>query len=361
MSRHKGKSTFSHSWSGLLFLAPGLLLYVLVIIVPTLQTINLSLQKWDGVNAAVWVGLRNYADVFADPILRGSILNALFLILFFCVLPIIPGLFMTALLTRGKTRGMAVYRLVFFLPQVFPLVAVGIIWRWVYSPTGILNQVLGWAGIPSRTGWLGSFTWALPALGLIGAWVQSGLTMMLFLSGAGSIDPELYEAVRLDGAGPVREFFTVTLPGLRAQISLALTVTVISALASFDLVFVSTSGGPFYRTTVPGLLVYQRLIAGDIGHASALAIVLAATVLLAALAASRTAPHDDAERTVARRGDRTVARGGDRTGSRGENRTVVRGGDRTFPPNSKAKVRNRLAATVPPSPTPSSTTMGAGE
>ena len=285
--RTRRKTEAKRQWSGLAFLAPGLLLYLAVIIVPTVQTINLSLWKWDGVNTAVWAGMRNYMDVFTDRILRGSILHALVLILFFCVIPIVMGLVMTSLMTRGKKRGMAVFRLIFFLPQVLPLVAVGIMWRWVYSPTGILNQVLGWFGIHTDTGWLGSWTWALPALGLIGAWVQSGLTMMLFLSGAGAIDPELYEAVRLDGAGPLREFFTVTMPGLRAEISLALTVTVISALASFDLVYVTTSGGPFYSTTVPGLLVYQRLVSGDIGHAAALAIVLSCTVLLAALAASR--------------------------------------------------------------------------
>ena len=281
------KPRAKRQWSGLAFLAPGLILYVAVILVPAGQTVNLSLWKWDGVNVAVWVGMHNYMDVFTDTILRGSIVHALILILFFCVLPIVMGLIMTSLLTRGKKRGMAVFRLIFFLPQVLPLVAVGIMWRWVYSPTGILNQVLGWFGLDRGIGWLGSYTWALPALGVIGAWVQSGLTMMLFLSGAGAIDPELYEAVRLDGAGPVREFFTVTVPGLRVEISLALTVTVISALASFDLVYVTTSGGPFYSTTVPGLLVYQRLVSGDIGHAAALAIVLSCTVLLAALAASR--------------------------------------------------------------------------
>jgi len=285
-STHKPTAK-KRQWSGLLFLAPGLILYLAVIIRPTVQTINLSLWKWDGVNTAIWVGLSNYADVFTDRILRGSILHALFLILFFCVLPIVMGLIMTALLARGKRKGMAAFRLIFFLPQVLPLIAVGIMWRWVYAPTGILNQVLSWFGIHASMGWLGSSTWALPALGLIGAWVQSGLTMMLFLAGAGAIDPELYESVRLDGAGPIREFFTVTIPGLRAEISLALTVTVISALASFDLVYVTTSGGPFYSTTVPGLLVYQRLIAGDVGHAAALAIVLSCTVLLAALAASR--------------------------------------------------------------------------
>jgi raffinose/stachyose/melibiose transport system permease protein len=279
--------TKRRQWSGLAFLAPGLLLYLLVSIIPAGQTLNLSLWKWDGVNQSTWVGLGNYVDVFTNKILRDSLSHAFFLILFFCVLPVVMGLFMTALLTRRRTRGIAAFRLIFFLPQVLPLVAVGIIWRWVYAPRGILNQGLGLLGVETRMGWLGSMTWALPALGLIGAWVQSGLTMMLFMAGARAIDPELYEAVRLDGAGAVREFFTVTLPGLRAEVGLALTVTVISALAAFDLVYVTTGGGPYYSTTVPGLLVYQNLMARDVGHAAALAIVLSATVLLVALTVAR--------------------------------------------------------------------------
>ena len=293
------KKTHRRQWTGLAFLAPGLLLYGAVILYPAAKTINLSLWKWDGVNAATWKGLRNYADIATDPVLRGSILHAVILIVFFSFLPIAIGLVMAALLARGRRRGLAAFRLVYFLPQVLPLVAVGIVWRWVYAPTGILNQVLGWAGVHTTTGWLGSWNWALPALGLIGAWVQSGLTMMLFFSGIGAIDPSLYEAVRLDGAGPVREFLTITVPGLRSQISLALTVTVISALASFDLVYVTTGGGPYYRTTVPGLLVYQNLIAGDVGHAAALAIVLSAIVVLAAVLAARVAADKDADRAGA--------------------------------------------------------------
>jgi raffinose/stachyose/melibiose transport system permease protein len=249
----------------------------------------LSLWRWDGVNAATWRGWANYVDVVTDPILRGSILHALFLLLFFSGLPVTIGLVMAALLTRRRLPGLAFFRLVFFLPQILPLIAVGFIWRWAYSPTGLVNQVLEAIGLTAAPGraWLGEWDWALPAIGLIGTWVQSGLCMMLFVGGAGQIDPNLYEAARLDGASAVREFFAVTLPGLRADIGLALTITVISALASFDLVYVTTSGSPAHRTDVPGLLVYQRLLAGDLGHAAALAVVLSALVVLAALATSR--------------------------------------------------------------------------
>ncbi|MDR1214320.1 MAG: sugar ABC transporter permease [Propionibacteriaceae bacterium] len=274
-------------WSGLWFVLPALLLYGGLILYPAARTINLSLWRWDGVNQATWRGWANYVDVALDPILRGSILHAGLLIVFFSLIPVGLGLVWASLLTRRRIRGLAWFRLVFFLPQILPLVAVGVIWRWALAPQGLINQVLGWFGLDQGRAWLGEWDYALIAIGLIGAWVQSGLCMMLFMAGCGRIDRELYEAVRLDGAGPWREFWAVTWPGLRSEVGLALTVTVIAALASFDIVFVTTNGSPGHRTDVPGLLIYQRLVAGDLGHAAALAVVLSGLVLLAALATSR--------------------------------------------------------------------------
>jgi raffinose/stachyose/melibiose transport system permease protein len=292
-ARTRGAGVSRRQWSGLLFVIPALALYGTLILYPAARTINLSLWDWDGVNAATWVGGANYADVFTDSVLRGSIVHAFILIVFFSFLPVAIGLVMAALLTRRRVRGLAAFRLVFFLPQILPLIAVGIVWRWIYSPKGLFNELLGLFGIHSERAWLGEWDWALPAIGLIGTWVMSGLCMMLFIAGAGHINPSLFEAARLDGAGPVREFFSVTLPGLRAEIGLALTVTVISALASFDIVYVTTSGSPGHQTDVPGLLVYQRLISGDLGHAAALAVVLSCIVVLAALATNRLASVGD--------------------------------------------------------------------
>ena len=282
-----GRAHGRRQWSGLLFVLPALALYSAFILYPAARTLNLSLWKWDGVNPATWRGLANFADVATDPILRGSIGNALVLLVFFALAPVCFGLVMAALLTRRRIRGMAAFRLIFFLPQILPLVAVGIIFRWIYYRDGMANSILGLLGISSDRAWLGDWNWALIAIGLIGTWVQSGLCMMLFIAGAANIDTHLFEAARLDGAGPVREFFAVTLPGLRKEVGLALTVTVISALASFDLVYITTGGSPGHRTDVPGLVVFQRLVSGDLGHAAALAIVLSCLVGLAAIATSR--------------------------------------------------------------------------
>jgi ABC-type sugar transport system permease subunit len=285
-------------WSALLYVAPAFLLYGLFVLLPALHTAWISLFQWDGVTLAKSVGLDNYKRVFTEPLLRSSILHALVLILFFAVLPILLGLVLTAILSRHRRRGMSAFRVIFFLPQIVPLVAVGITWRWMYAEDGAVNQLLRAAGLGSITqAWLGSFQLALVAVGLVGTWTLTGLTTMLFLSGTAKIDTTLFESARIDGAGAVREFFSVTLPALRGEISVALTVTTISALASFDVVYVTTNGSPGNTTTVPGLLVYRLAFTdGKVGLASALAICLTLLILAVVLIINTLLASDRADR-----------------------------------------------------------------
>jgi len=152
-----------------------------------------------------------------------------------------------------------------------------------------VNQLLRLVGLGFLARpWLGDFDTALPAVGAIGAWVQLGLCLILLLAGMTKIDTELYEAARLDGAGPVREFFSITLPSLRQEIAVCITVTVISALASFDIIYISTQGGPGNSTLVPGLQIYYlAFFENRVGAASALGIVLLLLVLLVVLPLQR--------------------------------------------------------------------------
>lgn len=265
-----------------LYLLPAAAIYGGFAIWPALNTFYLSVLDWDGVSAPTYTGLSNYLQILQDPMLYSSILHALVLIVFFSVIPVCAGLLMTGLLMGRVRRGMTFFRTVFFLPQVLPLVAVGITWRWLYNQNGVLNQFLEAIGLGGITrAWLGDYDLALYALGFIGTWVMSGLCMMLFLSGAQKIDGALFEAAELDGAGPLRQFVSVTIPGVRKEITIASVITTIAALASFDLVFVTTNGGPANQTTVPALLVYRLAFnEGDIGTASALAITLTALVIL---------------------------------------------------------------------------------
>jgi raffinose/stachyose/melibiose transport system permease protein len=182
-----------------------------------------------------------------------------------------------------------VARTVIFLPQVIPLVAAGIAWSWLLSSTGVINQLLTLIGLGGVTrAWLGDFSTALPAVGVIGAWVLLGLCTLLLLAGMSKIDPALYEAARLDGAGSLREFISITLPSLRQEIAVCVTVTVIAALASFDIVYISTQGGPGNSTMVPGLEIYYLAFSErQVGVASALAVVLMVLVIAVALPIQR--------------------------------------------------------------------------
>jgi raffinose/stachyose/melibiose transport system permease protein len=266
-----------------LFAAPALAVYVIFVLRPLLLTFQYSLYKWDGIGASSWVGLHNYSALFSDPVLYGSILNALKLIIFFSLIPVLLGLLIASTIRRiAASRLALVARTIIFLPQVIPLVAAGIIWTWLLSSTGFVNQTLSAVGLGDITrAWLGDFTWALPSVGVIGAWVLLGLSTLLLLAGMTKIDPALYEAARLDGAGAFREFVSITLPSLRQEIGVCVTVTVIAALASFDIVYISTQGGPGNATLVPGYQIYYlAFFQREVGQASALAVALMVLVLL---------------------------------------------------------------------------------
>jgi raffinose/stachyose/melibiose transport system permease protein len=262
-----------------LYLLPGLLLTSLFVLLPLLHTVWLSLFEWDGATVGRWVGFDNYTKILSDSQLRGLFGHSVVLVVFYSVIPICLGLLTTALLTRRPVRGMTAYRALLFVPQSVSLVVIAVAWQWMYAPNGIVNQSLGVVGVDTHTAWLGEFGWALPAIGVIGSWLLTGLCMVLFVAGVQKIDPELYAAARMDGASPVDEFRHITLPGLRAEISVAVTLTVVAALRSFDLVYVLTKGGPGSSTSVPGLEIFERAFSrGQVGSASSLAVIL--TVLI---------------------------------------------------------------------------------
>lgn len=273
-----------------LLVLPAALFYVVFVILPIVRTAQYSMYDWDGITAATWVGFGNYVEVFTNPKLVGSILNSFELILYFSVIPVALALFAANIIRGIATSRLAgVARTVLFLPQVIPLVAAGIMWTWLLATNGLVNELLRGIGLGGITrAWLGDFGTALPAVGVIGAWVQFGFCLLLLLAGMTKIDPNLYEAARIDGAGPVREFFSITLPGLRQELAVAVTITVIAALASFDIIYISTQGGPGNATLVPGLQIYYlAFFEREIGTASALGIALMVLVLLVVLPLQR--------------------------------------------------------------------------
>jgi raffinose/stachyose/melibiose transport system permease protein len=277
-----------------LYLAPAFAFYLLFAFGPLAYTTWLSFFDWDGLTVGTWVGLDNYAKVLSNPDIRASFVHSFELILFYAALPCILGLLLASVIAHSRVRGVTFFRAVLFLPQTIASVVVAIAWVWIYAPDGPLNEGLRAVGLGSLArGWLGDFNFALPALGLVGTWVTFGLCLVLFLAGIQKIPISLYEAARVDGAGRVREFFAVTLPGLRGELAVALTLTTITALRSFDLIYVSTSGGPGTSTTVPSVLVYQNAFSnGRVGLAASVAVVLTALIFVVAFGITRLVDRD---------------------------------------------------------------------
>jgi raffinose/stachyose/melibiose transport system permease protein len=279
-----------------LFIAPALLFYATFVLWPLALSFWYSLFRWDGIGPMTWKGIDNYVRVLTDPRLSGTIVNAFQLIIYFSFLPVALALVVASVSRRIATGRLGTWsRTVLFLPQVIPLVAAGIVWKWVLAQSGVVNQLLTAVGLGSiTTAWLGDFNTALPAVGLIGAWVLLGLCMILLLTGMTKIDQALYESARIDGASAVQEFFSITLPNLRNEIAVCLTITIIAALRTFDIVYVSTGGGPGFATMVPGLQIYILAFNGRaVGQASALAISLVVLVLLFVLPLQRLSKGSD--------------------------------------------------------------------
>jgi raffinose/stachyose/melibiose transport system permease protein len=279
-----------------LYLAPALLFYLLFAFGPLLYTAWLSFFRWDGVTVGTWVGLDNYDRVLTDPAIRQSFVHSLVLVGFYAVLPCALGLCIASVMAHARVRGVSFFRAVIFLPQTIATVVVAIAWVWIYGQRGPLNEGLRAIGLDGvARSWLGDFDLALPAVGLIGTWVMLGLCMVLFLSGIQKIPHTLYEAARVDGAGRVREAFAVTLPGLRGELAVALMLTTILALRSFDLVYVATNGGPGSATTVPAVLVYRNAFStGRVGLAAAIAVVLTLIIFAVAFLITRLVDRDPA-------------------------------------------------------------------
>jgi raffinose/stachyose/melibiose transport system permease protein len=284
-----GRAPGSPRWVGLLYLAPAVIAYVLFVLAPLGNNLWLSFFNWDGITTSTWAGLDNYSTVFHDSQIRGAFYHSLVLIFFYSVLPVILGLLLAATMSHTRVRGLAGFRAILFLPQVISTVVVAITFQWLYADTGPLNQMLRAIGLGSvARGWLGDFDYALPAVGLIGTWISTGLCMVLLMAGVQRIPITLYEAARVDGCGAIREFFAITLPGLRNELAVVLTITIIAALRSFDIIYVASLGGPGDQTLVPSLVIYRDAFRNNaVGLASAIAIVLTVIILAVAFVVTR--------------------------------------------------------------------------
>jgi raffinose/stachyose/melibiose transport system permease protein len=279
--------------TALLYVFPAAALYIAFVVVPMLDGAYISLFSWDGIGPQRWVGLANYRTALTDPLARSALAHACILIIFYSLIPIVIGLLVASAVARARVRGIRAIQAIIFIPVVISPVVAGVSWGWLLDVGGPVNRTLSWiAGLfglgPVAVPWLGSFTLALPTEGLIGTWATLGLCMVLFISGITQIPHSLYDAASVDGAGFVRQLRAVTLPGVRNQMAVALTITFIGALRTFDLIYVTTLGGPGHATYVPSFLIYTEAFeTGAVGYAAALALLLTLIIVVAAFAITR--------------------------------------------------------------------------
>jgi len=266
-----------------LYVLPAFAFYAIFILLPIINTFRISFFDWTGFSDEVFIGLGNYKELFQDQVFLQGLVNNLKFILFFTLLPISIALGLTALLSRRGLWGRNVFRVSFFLSYVMPMVVVGVVWRWIYNPVfGPLNAGLKAIGLELLAKpWLGDFALAMPAVGIIATWVQYGYCLTLFMAGVQRIDESLYDAAKVDGANDWHQLLHVTIPGIRAEISVALVTTFIAALRIFDLVFVTTRGGPGSETIVTSLWLYTNAFQiNRVGYAASIAVIQSILILI---------------------------------------------------------------------------------
>ena len=256
-----------------LFLAPALIMFLIFVVNPIVQSIAVSFTEWDGLGPKRYIGLDNYRELFQDPTFFRAIINNVIWLVLFMVAPAI-GLAI-ALFLNQKVWGIRLVKSLFFFPFVISSVVVGLVFAWFYDPNfGILGQIFetfGYEAIPILS------DERFVTFGIIAAalWPQIAYTMILYLAGLNNLNPEVIEAGRIDGAKGWSMLRNIILPQLQPATFIAVVVTVIGALRSFDLVSVMTAGGPFSSSTVLAYYMFQQSIFNfRMGYGAAIATVL---------------------------------------------------------------------------------------
>jgi multiple sugar transport system permease protein len=264
------------------FISPWLMGFCLFGLGPILASIWLSFTDYSLFKPPEWVGLANYRELFRDPLILKSLGNTLFYVVFAVPLGTV-GALMLALLLNQKVRGIAVWRTIFYLPTIVSGVAMGVLWRWIFNPeiglaNTLLRPVLGWLGIADPQ-WLLDPALAKPAYVLMNLWGMGG-GMVIFLAALQGIPEHLYEAAELDGAGPVRQFFVITIPMLSPVILFSLTMGTIGSFQIFAQAYVMSGRGPDNSTLFYVLYLFDQAFRYfRMGYGAAMAWVLFAIVL----------------------------------------------------------------------------------
>jgi multiple sugar transport system permease protein len=266
-----------------MFIAPNLLAVAVFMLFPLGFSLYMAFQKWNLFTPAKFVGWANFHRLFAGDPLSGIALRNTVVFTVGTVVPTLAISLIVAATLNRKIKGIGIFRTVLFLPLAVSAVVMAVVWRFVFDTNnGLLNIMLGWIGI-GPVPWLVDPTWAMVSLCLVRIWQSVPFATVILLAAMQGVPEDLYEAAKIDGAGEMRRFFSITLPLIRSASSFVVVVSIINSFQAFDLVYVLTGGhgGPESATYVFGIMLFQNAFAfTDVGYASALAWVMFAILLV---------------------------------------------------------------------------------
>jgi raffinose/stachyose/melibiose transport system permease protein len=271
-----------------LYLIPGLVLVTIIVVVPLVWNIYLSFTNWRGILPPAWIGFANWIQLFQDSEFWASFMNSIAMIVAMVIVPTILGLLVAAVLFDliGKKFGARVasfLRATYYLPQILPVAVAAVVIGWILRPeNGALNTVLGAIGLKSfEHDWLGDPSTALLSIMFVMVWVQIGYPVVIFMAALQRVDPELYEAAELDGAGWFQRFRSITINIIRPEIFVVTLTCTIAALKVFGPVFTLTRGGPGNATIVPSYYSYNEFFnAQEVGYGATIATALTIVIVL---------------------------------------------------------------------------------
>lgn len=282
--------------ANLLFVAPAFLLFGLFVLWPLASSVYYAFTSWSGYAAPEWVGLDNFRRaIFDDPVHLASYLHVTLYIFGTLVLEVSFGLVMAVVLNSDRV-GFSVMRGLFFSPMVLSMTAAGVLWAFVLDyRLGLLNSALRGLGYDDwAQPWLSQSGTALVAIMFVSGWKFAGFYMVIFFAALRRIPRTIYEAAMLDGATPVKQFFTITLPLLRQQMLTCVLLAITGGFAGFDLFFTMTNGGPFDATQVPATwIIRQGFDNNQLGYATAMTVILAVVVMIVAVIYLRVTERGD--------------------------------------------------------------------
>jgi raffinose/stachyose/melibiose transport system permease protein len=275
------RRVFRHAWA-LLFLLPALFFLIMIVLLPSVQGSLYAFTNWDGLAQHFnFIGLTNFRELSTDPLGLAALGHTLIITGVVMVGQNVVGMLL-ALGVTSKIKSKGLLRLVFFIPVIVAPVIVAELWTYVYQPGGPLDDLLRAVGLSGEEKiWLGNENVALWAVIMVILWQYAGFSMIVFMAGLQNVPTEILEAARVDGAGPYRTFFRVTLPQLRPSIVIGVALALLGGLKTFDQVWVMTQGGPGTSTQTLSTAIYQSaFVFGRYGYATALALILTAVAVI---------------------------------------------------------------------------------